>query len=138
LTSEQHDNVRKPRDRFERELTGTIIKCFLMVYNKLDVGMLESVNRNASVVALSRHGLDARTEVPIKVVYQGVEVDFFRMDILVEQGVAVEITSTEVLNPASRRQLLNYLRVSDLDVGLPLHFGLKPTFHRFESPRIRT
>lgn len=45
--------------------------------------------------------------------------------------------ATDLLPPIAKRQLLNYLRVSRLDVGLLLHFGPKPTFHRLESPRIR-
>jgi len=128
---------RAPRALVERALTGRIIECFLTVYNKLDIGMLESVYRNALVVELSRQGLDARTEVPINVVYHGVEVGFFRMDMLVERKVAVEIKSTDLLPPTAKRQLLNYLRISQLDVGLLLHFGPKPTFLRLESPRVR-
>lgn len=126
-----------PRERVESELTGKIIECFRKVYNKLDVGMLESVYRNALVLELTHHGLEAQTEVPINVVYRGVEVGFFRMDLLVEEKVAVEVKSTDLLPPIAKRQLLNYLRVSRLDVGLLLHFGPEPTFHRLESPRIR-
>jgi GxxExxY protein len=128
---------RAPRELVQQQLTGKIIECFLRAYNQLDVGMLESVYRNALVVELSRHGLNARTEVPINVVYHGVEVGFFRMDLLVEEKIAVEVKSTDLLPPIAKRQLLNYLRVSRLDVGLLLHFGSEPTFHRLESPRIR-
>ena len=134
----RHDTERRPQKRVESELTGKIIACFLQVYNKLDVVMLEGVYRNALVVELSRHGLHARTEVPINVVYCGVEVGFFRMDLLVEDKVAVEVKSTDTLAPIAKRQLLNYLRVSHVDVGLLLHFGPEPTFHRLESPRIRS
>ena len=138
MALKRHDSVQKSRPLAEHELTGAIIECFLRVYNALGVGMLESVYRNALVVELARHGLRARTEVPINVVYQGVEVGFFRMDLLVEDKVAVEVKATELLPPVARRQLLNYLRVSHLDVGLLLHFGPQPKCHRFESPRIRT
>jgi len=134
----RQDVGQNSRPHVERELTGTIIECFLRVYNALDVGMLESVYRNALVVELSRHGLQARTEVPINVVYRGVEVGVFRMELLVDEKVAVEVKATELLPPVARRQLLNYLRVSHLDVGLPLHFGPEPKCHRLESPRIRT
>ena len=133
----RQDPEQAPRALVEGELTGKIIKCFLRVYNRLDMGMLESVYRNALLVELSRQGLEARTEVPINVVYRGVEVGFFRMDMLVESKVAVEIKSTDMLAPNAKRQLLNYLRVSNLDVGLLLHFGPEPTFHRMESPRLR-
>ena len=137
MTENGQAPIRDPRALIERELTGRIIQCFLRVYNKLDIGMLESVYRNALVVELSRQGLEARTEVPINVVYGGVEVGFFRMDMLVEQKVAVEIKSTDLLAPTAKRQLLNYLRISHLDLGLLLHFGPEPRFYRFESPRLR-
>lgn len=119
-------------------LTGELIECFLTVYNDLDIGMLESVYRNALLAQLSRHSLSARTEVPIEVEYHGVQVGFFRSDLLVEDKIAVEVKATDLLAPTAKRQLLNYLRVSDLDVGLLLHFGAEPTFHRLESPRIRS
>lgn len=121
----------------EHRLTGAIIECFLTVYNALDIGMLESVYRNALLVELARHGLNGRTEVPINVVYRDAEVGFFRMDLLVEEKIAVEVKATELLSPIAKRQLLNYLRVSSLDVGLLLHFGPEPKVHRLESPRIR-
>lgn len=132
------DFGQKAQPQVERELTGAIIECFLRVYNALDAGLLESVYRNALVFELARHGLHARTEVPINVVYRGVEVGYFRMDLLVEDKVAVEVKATDLLPPVARRQLLNYLRVSHLDIGLLLHFGPQPKCHRFESPRIRT
>jgi GxxExxY protein len=133
----RQDPEQTPRALVEGELTGKIIECFLRVYNKLGIGMLESVYRNALLVELSRQGLDARTEVPVNVVYRDVEVGFFRMDMLVAGRVAVEIKATDLLPPIAKRQLLNYLRASHLDVGLLLHFGPEPTFHRMESPRLR-
>lgn len=120
----------------ERQLTGRIIQCFFTVYNTLGFGMLESVYRRALVVELSQHGLDARQEVPIDVLYRSVEVGYFRLDILVDDRVAVEVKATELLAPTASRQLLNYLRASHLDVGLLLHFGPEAKFHRLVSPRV--
>jgi len=137
MVLKRHGIERPTRELAEHQLTGVVIECFLTVYNSLDIGMLESVYRNALLVELSRHGLNARTEVPINVVYRGVEAGFFRMDLLVEEKIAVEVKATELLAPIAKRQLLNYLRVSRLDVGLLLHFGPTPKFHRLESPRIR-
>jgi GxxExxY protein len=120
----------------ERELTSRIIECFFTVYNTLGFGMLESVYRHALAVELSQHGLDVRQEVPIDVVYRGVEVGHFRLDVLVQDKVAVEVKATELLSPAASRQLLNYLRASHLDVGLLLHFGPEAKFRRLVSPRV--
>jgi GxxExxY protein len=138
MTLKGQETGRAVSELAEREITGLIIRCFLTVYNTLDMGMLESVYRNALVVELARQGLESRTEVPINVMYRDIDVGFFRMDLLVEEKIAVEVKATELLAPIAKRQLLNYLRVSRLDVGLLLHFGPKPAFHRFESPRQRT
>lgn len=136
MGQKRHDLGLTSEQLVERQLTGKIIESFFTVYNALDFGMLERVYRNALVVELSRHQLNARVEVPIEVLYRGVEVGFFRIDLLVEDKVAVEVKATELLAPIAKRQLLNYLRVSRLEVGLLLHFGPEPKFHRLVSPRI--
>lgn len=125
-----------PERLVEGQLTGQIIECFFTVYNDLEFGMFESVYRNALALELARHGLHAQREVPIDVIYRGVEVGHFRLDLVVEDRVAVEVKSTELLSPTASRQLLNYLRASRLDVGLLLHFGPEAKFHRLVSPRV--
>jgi GxxExxY protein len=120
----------------EGQLTGRIIECFFTVYNTLGFGLLESVYRHALSVELSRQGLHVRQEVPVEVHYRGVPVGFFRLDLLVADAVAIELKATELLSPFAKRQLLNYLRASHLDVGLLLHFGPEAKFHRLVSPRI--
>jgi GxxExxY protein len=130
------DNEQTSLELVERHLTGKVIECFFVVYNTLGFGMLESVYRHALAVELSRQGVHSRQEVPVEVVYQGVAVGFFRLDLLVQGKVAVELKATESLSPFAKRQLLNYLRASHLDVGLLLHFGPEPTFHRLVSPRV--
>lgn len=136
MTVKLPDSGPATHELIERQLTGRIIQCFFTVYNTLGFGMLESVYRRALVVELSQHGLDARQEVPIDVLYRSVEVGYFRLDILVDDRVAVEVKATELLAPAASRQLLNYLRASHLDVGLLLHFGPEAKFHRLVSPRV--
>lgn len=120
----------------ERRLTGRVIECFYTVYNVLGYGMLESVYRNALVVELERAEIQSRTEVPIEVRYRGTPVGLFRLDLVVDGRVAVEVKATELLAPIAKRQLLNYLRASALDVGLLLHFGPEAKFHRLVSPRV--
>jgi GxxExxY protein len=136
MNRKEQDSGQAPQPLADQRLTGQIVECFLTVYNTLDFGMLESVYRNALVVELSRRRIHARTEVPIHVLYRGVEVGFFRLDVLVEERVAVEVKATEALSPTARRQLLNYLRASSLDIGLLLHFGASPKVHRLVSPRV--
>jgi GxxExxY protein len=62
--------------------------------------------------------------------YKQVLVGLFRLDLLVENRIVVEVKSTPTLSPADRRQLKNYLRVIGLEVGLLLHFGHEPRFER--------
>src|SRR6476661_9918055 len=100
----------------ERELTGTVIECFYRVYDALGYGFLETVYRNALALELRRHGLLAPVEAPVGVMYKGCVVGSYRLDLLVESRVAVEVKATEVLAPTAKRQLLNYLRATTLDV----------------------
>ena len=62
--------------------------------------------------------------------YKGEDIGMQRLDMIVDERVVVEVKSTHSLAPASRRQVFNYLRASSLEVGLLLHFGPQPGFHR--------
>jgi GxxExxY protein len=120
----------------EGELTGEIIGAFYECYNELGFNRLESVYRRAMAIELRIRGLRAAVEAPVEVHYKGVPVGFFRLDLLVEGRVVVEVKATSVLGPTDKRQLLNYLRASNLEVGLLLHFGPEPKFHRFATKKI--
>lgn len=111
-------------------LTGDVIRCFYRVYDELGYGFLESVYRRALAHELRNAGRDVRTEAGIDVWYDGERVGRFRADLVVDATVIIEIKSSTALVPADHRQLLNYLRGSEIDVGLLLHFGPKPAFHR--------
>jgi GxxExxY protein len=120
----------------ERELTGQIIGAFYECYNELGFNRLESVYRRALAVELQLRGVRVVVEAPVEVHYKGVPVGFFRMDLLVDGRVVVEVKATTVLGPTDKRQLLNYLRASNLDVGLLLHFGPEPKFYRFVTKKL--
>jgi len=117
-----------------KDLTYEIIGAFYAVYNALGYGFLESVYRNALVVELQRRGLKVSQEVAIEVHYLGRVVGLYRMDVVVEGKILIEVKSGAILAPYDRRQLFNYLRASKLAVGLLLHFGPKPAHHRLISP----
>jgi GxxExxY protein len=114
----------------EADLTGRIIKCFYRVYDVLGFGFLESVYLKAMLLELAAEGLVATAEAAIDVWYRDRKVGHFRADILVEGRVLVEIKASELLPVDSRKQLLNYLRASTVEVGLLLHFGPKAKFQR--------
>lgn len=114
----------------EGDLTGRIIKCFYRVYDTLGFGFLESVYRQALLMELAAEGLIATAEAAIDVWYRARRIGHFRADILVEGRIIVEIKASELLPIDARKQLLNYLRGSSVEVGLLLHFGPKAKFQR--------
>jgi len=111
-----------------RELTEKIIGSFYDVYNELGHGFLESVYQQALTVALNAAGMKVEREVPISVRFRGHTVGDFRADLLVEGCVLLELKAARSIDQAHEKQLLNYLRATDVEVGLLLNFGVKPQF----------
>jgi len=126
------DELQRERNGtlLEGDLTGRIIKCFYRVYDTLGFGFLESVYLKAMLLELAAEGLNASAQAAIDVWYGDQKIGHFRADILVEGRVIVEIKASELLASDARKQLLNYLRASKVEVGLLLHFGPKASFHR--------
>lgn len=114
-----------------KELTEEIISAFYQVYNTLGYGFLENVYKNAIYLELTNFGLKCETEQPVNVYYQQKVVGKFFVDILVENKVILELKSAESLRDEHEAQLLNYLKATDIEVGLLLNFGKKPEFKRF-------
>ena len=130
----------------DENITRQIIGAFYECYNQLGYGFLESVYRRALVQELRSRALTASEEAFVEVHYKGSSVGSFRLDLLVENRVVVEAKATSTLGPADRRQLINYLRATGLELGLLLHFGPEPRFerclnaelfHSMQSPRRR-
>jgi GxxExxY protein len=114
----------------DRNITRQIIGAFFECYNNLGYGQFESVYRKALLHEMHLRNLAASEETTFEVRYKGVVVGLFRLDLLVEKRIVVEVKSTSSLSPADRRQLKNYLRVTGLEIGLLLHFGHEPRFER--------
>ncbi len=112
------------------KVTGAIIQAFYQVYNTLGYGFLEKVYENALAHELGKHGLTVRQQMPIKVHYDGQLVGEYFADLCVEGVVIVEIKAAERLRPEHEAQLLNYLKATDVEVGLLLNFGPEPAFVR--------
>lgn len=119
------------------ELTGKIIKIFYEVYNELGHGFLESVYEKALRIALTDAGIAVMEKEKIKVWFRSQEVGTFEPDILVGSCVIIEIKAGRALDAAHEAQLLNYLRATQIEVGLLLHFGPKPAMKRlvFDNQR---
>jgi GxxExxY protein len=130
LPDDQTAHNRAPPDLIDKELTGIVIGAFYTVYNRLGFGFLESVYARALAIVLRRLGLRVEREVPVAVYFEDEIVGRFRIDMLVERRLVLEIKAGRSLAPTDRNQLLNCLRSSNLELGLLLHFGPRPAFKR--------
>lgn len=121
------------------ELTQKIIGVFYEVYNELGHGFLESVYEEAMLIALTERGLRTGQQVPTPVWFRGRKVGDFKADVFVEGAVILELKAARAIEPLHEAQLLNYLRATDIEVGLLLNFGVKPQFKRlaFDNDRKR-
>ena len=120
-----------------KELTETIIGVFYEVYNELGHGFLESVYEKAFHFALNAKGLEVLRQIDVPVWFRGQRVGDFVADILVNKSVLLELKAARTLDSAHEAQLLNYLRATEIEVGLLFNFGIKPEFRRlvFENSR---
>lgn len=105
-------------------LTYGIRGAIFTVYNELEPGLLESVYEAALAFELQQKGFEIKTQVPLPVVYKDVNLELgFRIDILVENTVAIEIKSVEKIHDVHKKQLLTYLKLSSLKLGILINFN---------------
>ena len=114
----------------QKSLTDRIIKAFFEVYNELGYGFLEKVYHNAMMVSLNKLQVPFETKKKILVFYEGTEVGEYFPDLIVDGLVVVELKTSETLSYENECQLLNYLRATEIEIGLLLNFGKKPEFRR--------
>lgn len=114
-----------------KEITDIILKSFYEVYNELGDGFLESVYENALYIVLTGHGLSVERQRDISVFFRGNVIGDFKADLIVEGNVIIELKAVRALDPAHEAQLINYLKATNIEVGLLLNFGRKPEFERF-------
>jgi len=109
----------------ESELTGRIIGCAMRVHSALGPGLLESAYRVCLTHDLKVSGLETKTEVPLPVIYGGVRLDAgYRLDVLVEDTVVLELKAVEELAPIHKAQLISYLKLGGFPVGLLINFNV--------------
>lgn len=113
-----------------RELIYKIIGVYYDVYNELGHGFLESVYQKSLGIALRSEGLEVSWPIAIPVSFRGQQVGHFEADMLVEKCVLLELKAMRQLDRSHEAQLRNYLRATDIEVGLLLNFGLHPKFRR--------
>jgi len=117
-------------DLKHRELTEKIIGVFYDVYNELGHGFLESVYRDSMVIALEQADLKCESEAAVPVCFRGRDVGQFRADIIVEGLVILELKTAASIDRSHEAQLYNYLRATEIEVGLLFNFGKQPEFRR--------
>jgi GxxExxY protein len=114
----------------EEETTGAIIGSFYDVHGALGFGYRELIYSLAMERDLRAKGHQVDREVSVLIHFRGEPLARQTIDMIVDQKVIVETKSTELLHPDAHRQLFGYLCASTLEVGLLLHFGREPKFHR--------
>ena len=120
-----------------RALTQKVIGVFYEVYNELGHGFLESVYEAAFELALTSSGIPVLTRIEVPVWFRGKKIGDFSADMLVDKCVLLELKACRALDRAHEAQLLNYLRATQIEVGMLFNFGLKPEFKRmvFDNSR---
>jgi GxxExxY protein len=118
-------------------LTRSVIGAFYKVYNTLGFGFLESIYAGALELELRDRGHQVGREVLVRVYYGEHQVGSQRLDMVVDEVLVVETKSTTVLSKNAPRQVLNYLRATNLEVGLLLYFGPDPAVFRFAATNNR-
>lgn len=111
-------------------ITQEIIGSFYKVHNSLGLGFLEKVYENAMVIELEKSGLSVQRQHKIDVYYDEKMVGVYYADLLIEGKVIIELKACSILMPEHEAQLLNYLKATNIEVGLLLNFGLEPTFKK--------
>lgn len=111
-------------------LTEQIIRAFYTVYNSLGYGFLEKVYENALYIELRKLGLFIEKQKRIQVFYDNTLVGNYFADLIVNDVIIIELKAAESLCEEHEFQLINYLKATDIEVGLLLNFGKKPEFKR--------
>lgn len=108
---------------FENEITNCIIGSAIEVHKKLDPGLLESAYQQCLFYELKQEGLMVEMEKPMPIVYKEIKIDHgYRMDLLVENKVVVELKTVEAFTPVHTAQVITYLELGGYKIGLLLNF----------------
>ncbi len=108
----------------ENEISYIIRGCIFDVYNKLGPGLLESVYQHILKYELEKHGLKVKMEVTLPVIYDDIKFDIgFRLDLLVNDKVIIELKSVENLAEVHHKQVITYLKLSKLKLGILVNFN---------------
>ena len=113
------------------ELTYRVIGCYRRVYNELGFGLLESGYTGALCHEFVKHGLRFDRELSVPLYYDGAVVANYRLDLVVERRLILEIKACKALLPEHIKQVFHYLKATDLELALLFNFGREPAVRRF-------
>jgi iron complex transport system substrate-binding protein len=106
------------------ELARVAVDCGLKIHKELGPGLLESVYEAILAVVLQRRGIEVERQKPLKVGYDGIVLDDgFRIDLLLDGRLILEVKSVETMLPVHSKQVLTYLRLTHLPLGILMNFG---------------
>lgn len=109
----------------ENEISGDVLDAAIKIHKQFGPGLLESVYETLLAIELRKRGHTVETQQPLSFEYEGVRIDnAFRLDMLVDGKVVVELKSTEQMHPVFAKQVKTYLVVLNLHLGLVVNFGL--------------
>ena len=112
------------------EITESIIKSYYKVYNKLGYGFLEKVYENSMAFELRKAGLEVKCQHPISVLYENEIVGEYFADIIVNDVVVIELKATKEISEENECQLINYLKATNIELGLLMNFGKVAEYKR--------
>ncbi len=108
------------------EITRKIIGCAIEVHKHLGPGLLESAYEECMVFELLNSGLKVENQKPVPVIYKDKKLDYgYRMDLLVEDVVLIELKSVDAFNPVHEAQILTYMKFAGIRTGLLINFNVK-------------
>ena len=130
----------------ENELSRIIVNSCFKIHNEIGAGLFESVYEEILCFELDKNGLLFERQKEVPVIYENVKMDIgFRADIIVENKVILEIKSVETLAPVHYKQLLTYLKLTDLKLGLLVNFnvnlikdGIKRVVNNLKEAKVDT
>ena len=116
------------------EYTHRLLACAYAVHTTLGPGLLESIYEKALTYELRINGFQVESQLPVKVVYKGLELDHeMRLDMVVDRQVIIEIKTVQEVKPVHYKQLLTYMRLMDIKLGYFINVeeaSLKDGIHR--------
>ena len=118
------------------ELTGKIIGCAMKVHRVIGLGFPEVIYQRCLLIELRKAGMVCETEVEKDIFYEGIKVGARRLDLIVDNSVIVELKAVSEVEPLFYSQILNYLKIFNIEVGLLLNFGnTSLQYKRFANTR---